>query len=161
MAKLKNVRKHQKLSQQQFLQHQQPKIRQPYDQGYYPEVPNLSFPNQLLDCLIKVICSYGNSAKLNQIIKNLSFFYLNEIQEEVLNLVLAESEESGTIYELEEKFKVTDSFFQKPLQKNEQLKTQLKHEDIDDNDQLHSLSNNIAQQDQEIDVEINQLRQQN
>ncbi|CAK84074.1 unnamed protein product (macronuclear) [Paramecium tetraurelia] len=122
------------------------KIRQPYNQGFYPEVPNLQFPNQLLDCLVKVICSFGNSAKLTQIIKNLSLFYTNEVQEEVVNLVLAESEESGAIYELEAKFKVTNALIQKPLlQKNDQLGSKMKHEDIDDNDQFHSLSNNHAQ----------------
>ena len=50
--------------------------------------------------MIKVICSFGNSAKLSQMIKNLNLFYSNEIQEDVLNLVLAESEESGTILKL-------------------------------------------------------------
>ncbi|CAD8102758.1 unnamed protein product [Paramecium sonneborni] len=137
------------------------KIRQPYNQGYYPDSPNLQFPNQLLDSLIKVICSFGNSAKLSQIIKNLSLFYSNEIQEEVLNLVLAESEESGTIYELDGKFKVTNGLIQKPLQKNDQLGSRLKHEDIDDNDQFHSLSNNNPQQENEIEDELNQFRQYN
>ncbi|CAD8115969.1 unnamed protein product [Paramecium primaurelia] len=139
------------------------KIRQPYNQGYYPDVPNLQFPNQLIDCLIKVICSFGNSAKLNQIIKNLSLFYTNEIQEEVVNLVFAESEETGAIYELEGKFKVTNALIQKPLLlKNDQIGSKMKHEDIDDdNDQFHSLSNNHAQQDQEIEDEINQFRQYN
>lgn len=36
-------------------------------------------------------------------------FYTNEIQEEVVNLVLAESEETGAIYELDGKFKVTNA----------------------------------------------------
>ncbi|CAD8179366.1 unnamed protein product [Paramecium octaurelia] len=132
----------------------QKKIRLPYNQEFYPEVPNLSFPNQLLDCIIKVICSFGNSAKHNQITKNLSLFYTNEVQEELVNFILAESEESGTIYELEGKFKVTSALIQK--QYNDQIGQKMKHEDIDenDNDQYHSPSNDQVQKDREIEAEI-------
>jgi len=42
-------------------------------------------------------------------------FYTNEVQEEVVNLVLAETEESGAIYELEGKFKVTNALIQKVI----------------------------------------------
>lgn len=40
-------------------------------------------------------------------------YYTNEVQEEIVNLLLAESEESGAIYELEGKFRVTNALIQK------------------------------------------------
>ncbi|CAD8073993.1 unnamed protein product [Paramecium primaurelia] len=140
------------------------KIRSPYNEGYYPQVPNLQFPDQLVDCLIKVICSFGNNAKHNQIIKNLSLYYTDEVQEEVVNFTLAESEETGTIYELDGKFKVTDTLIQKAqLENNDQIGQQLKHEDIEenDNDQFPSLSNNPIQQDQDMEENLNQFRKHN
>ncbi|CAD8124313.1 unnamed protein product [Paramecium sonneborni] len=81
-------------------QEKKPKAtKERFNKLYYPEVPNEQFPNQLQRNVINVISSFGTSAPLKDITNNLSLFYTNSVNEQVVHNFLAQAEESGIIYE--------------------------------------------------------------
>ena len=77
---------------------------------YYPEKPYLLFPEHFEVTLLKVIASLDNKGNIQDILKNLTKFYTNEVNLTPFDTVLRHYEEEGIVSETDGTYKIHHAF---------------------------------------------------